>query len=82
MHKPLRSPRIDNPAGKVLTDARIDHYLREGKYYSPKQQQAYKNRMAQRRKIRRMYKQISSGDDPEVQPETKAEWKDFFSFLD
>ena len=82
MHKPLRSPRIDNPAGKVLTDSRIDYYLREGKYYSPKQQQAYKNRMAQRRKIRRMYKQISEGKDPEAKPETKAEWKEFFSFLD
>lgn len=78
MQKRLKSNWRDHIPGAVLTDSVIDKYLRDGKYYSPKQCEAYKKRMAYRRKIRRMYKQISEGKDPTVKPQTKSDWKSHF----
>ena len=94
MQKRLRSNWRNEVPGKALTSRRIKQYIRKGYYGEAEQIKLKKLEAAERARrlaIRKDTDAHYDGNPPHrsavrknraAQPETKEEWKDFFSFLD
>jgi hypothetical protein len=83
MQKRLRSNWRTDVPGKNLTTGRIKHYIRKGIYGEKALETLKKREAARRARIRHIRKltgriKLSAGNDPEAQPQTKSEWKNYF----